>query len=103
MKAMKVLGLAAVGAVLVLAAPAERASAMSLATPGTAATVQDNANQTTTQVRWGGRGWHRGWHRGHHRGWHREHPIADHQHVNIADPKRVARRNELIEPRPTGA
>ncbi|WP_334452848.1 hypothetical protein [Bradyrhizobium elkanii] len=69
MKAMKVLGLAAVGAVLVLAAPAERASAMSLATPGTAATVQDNANQTTTQVRWGGRGWHRGWHRGHHRGW----------------------------------
>ncbi|MCC8949879.1 hypothetical protein H8A97_33525 [Bradyrhizobium sp. Arg62] len=74
MKAMKVLGLAAVGAVLVLAAPAERASAMSLATPGTAATVQDNANQATTQVRWGGRGWHRGWHRGYHRGWgHRRH------------------------------
>lgn len=55
MKVMKVLGLAAVGAVLVLAAPAERASAMSLATPGTAAAVQDNANQTTTQVRWGHR------------------------------------------------
>ena len=74
MTAMKALGLAAVGAVLVLAAPAERASAMSLATPGTAATVQDNANQTTTQVRWGGRGGHRGWHRGHHRGWgHRRH------------------------------
>ncbi|MGY3441738.1 MULTISPECIES: hypothetical protein [unclassified Bradyrhizobium] len=72
MKVMKVLGLAAVGAVLVLAAPAERASAMSLATPGTAATVQDNASQTT-QVRYG-RGWHRGWHRGHHRGWgHRRH------------------------------
>ena len=30
MKVMKVLGLAAIGAVLVLAAPAERASAMSL-------------------------------------------------------------------------
>ncbi|HEX7923595.1 MAG TPA: hypothetical protein VF583_21745 [Bradyrhizobium sp.] len=81
MKVMKVLGLAAVGAVLVLAAPAERASAMSLATPGTAAAVQDNANQTTTQVRWGhghhggwGRGHHRGWGRGHHRGWgHRGH------------------------------
>ncbi|WP_050424969.1 hypothetical protein [Bradyrhizobium tropiciagri] len=77
MKVLNVLGLAAVGAVLVLAAPAERANAMSLATPGTAATVQDNANQTTTQVRWGrghNRGWHRGWHRGHHRGWgHRRH------------------------------
>ena len=75
MKVTKVLGLAAVGAVLVLAAPAERASAMSLATPGTAATVQDNANQTTTQVRWG-HGHHRGWGRGHHRGWgwgHRRH------------------------------
>lgn len=73
MKLMKVLGLAAVGAVLVLAAPAERANAMSLATPGTAATVQDNANQTTAEVRWG-RGYHRGWHRGHHRGWgHRRH------------------------------
>ena len=72
MKVMKVLGLAAVGAVLVLAAPAERANAMSLATPGAATTVQDNANHTTTQVRWGhghDRGWHRGWHRGHHRGW----------------------------------
>jgi hypothetical protein len=75
MKVMKVLGLAAVGAVLVLAAPAERANAMSLATPGTAATVQGNANQTTTQVRYGhGHGWHRGWGRGHHRGWgHRRH------------------------------
>ncbi|WP_375777963.1 hypothetical protein ACE103_00840 [Bradyrhizobium sp. ma5] len=75
MKVTKVLGLAAVGAVLVLAAPAERASAMSLATPGTAATVQDNANQTTTQIRWG-HGHHRGWGRGHHRGWgwgHRRH------------------------------
>lgn len=74
MKVMKVLGLAAVGAVLALAVPAERANALSLATPGAAATAQDNASQTTTQVRWhGGRGWHRGWHRGHHRGWHRRH------------------------------
>ncbi|AUC94060.1 hypothetical protein CWS35_06965 [Bradyrhizobium sp. SK17] len=73
MKVMKVLGLAAVGAVLVLAAPSERANAMSLATPGTATTVQDNANQSTTQVRYG-RGWHRGWDRGHRRGWgHRRH------------------------------
>ncbi|MBR0871847.1 hypothetical protein JQ633_15890 [Bradyrhizobium tropiciagri] len=72
MKVMKVLGLAAVGAVLALAAPAERAQAFSLATPGAAATVQNEPNQMTTEVRYG-RGWHRGWHRGHHRGWHRRH------------------------------
>ncbi|KWV59891.1 hypothetical protein AS156_02745 [Bradyrhizobium macuxiense] len=73
MKVMKVLGLATVGAMLVLAAPAERAQAVTLTTPGAAATVQDGSNQTTTQVGWHGRGWHRGWHRGPHRGWHRRH------------------------------
>lgn len=75
MKVMKILGLATVGAVLVLAAPAQRAQALSLATPGAAATVQDDSSRMTTQVRWHGhwrgRGWHRGWHRGHHRGWRR--------------------------------
>jgi hypothetical protein len=39
---------------------------------------------------------------GQHRAWQRQHPIADHQHVNLADPQRVARRNQLVEPRPTG-
>jgi hypothetical protein len=29
-------------------------------------------------------------------------PIADHQHVNLADPHRVARRNQLVGPRSTG-
>ncbi|WGR94810.1 hypothetical protein MTX26_01860 [Bradyrhizobium sp. ISRA443] len=70
MKVTNVLGLAAVGAVLVLAAPTERAQALTLATPGAAATVQDDSNQMTTQVHWRGRGWHRGWYRGHHRGWY---------------------------------
>ena len=70
MKVTKILGLAAVGGVLALAAPVERAQALSLATPGAAAKVQDDSNQLTTQVRW--HGWHRGWHRGHHR-WHRRH------------------------------
>src|SRR5262249_58574993 len=37
-----------------------------------------------------------------HRAGQREHPIADHQHVKLADPQRVARRNQLVEPRPTG-
>jgi hypothetical protein len=62
MNVTKVLGLAAVGALLVLAAPSERAHAMSLSNPGAAATVQDNSKQATTEVRW-----HHRWHRRH---WH---------------------------------
>jgi hypothetical protein len=63
MKVRNVLGLAAVGAALVLAAPAERAQAMSLASPGAAAAVQDNVKPATTEVRW----WH---HRHRHWRWH---------------------------------
>ena len=68
MKVTKVLGLAAVGALLVLAAPTERAQAMSLASPGAAAAVQESSKQTTTEVRWHHHG---GWHRHWHRHWHR--------------------------------
>jgi hypothetical protein len=64
MNVTRLLGLAAVGALLILAAPAEHAQAMSLANPGAAAAVQDGSKQTTTEV-----GWHRHWHR-HHRCWH---------------------------------
>ena len=60
MNVTRVLGLAAVGALLVLAAPAERAQALSLSNPGAAAAVQEGS-QMTTEVRW-----HR-WHRWHHR------------------------------------
>jgi hypothetical protein len=64
MKMMKVLGLAAVGALLVLAAPSERAQALSLSNPGAAVAVQDGANSTVTQVGWHRHGhWHRHWHR----------------------------------------
>jgi hypothetical protein len=67
MKMNRVLGLAAVGALLVLAAPAERAQALSLSNPGAAAAVQDGSKQmTTTEVRW--RRWH---HRRHWRHWRR--------------------------------
>jgi len=62
MNVTKFLGLAAVGALLVLAAPSERAHAMSLSNPGAAATVQDSSRQATTEVRWHHR-WHRRWHR----------------------------------------
>ena len=64
MNVTRLLGLAAVGGLLVLVAPAERAQALSLSNPGAATAVQDGSNQTVTEVRW--RRWHRG-HRWHHR------------------------------------
>jgi hypothetical protein len=68
MNTRKVLGLAAVGGLLVLAAPAERAQALSLGNPGAAAAIQDGSQQMTTEVHW--RRWHR--HRWHHwRHWRR--------------------------------
>jgi hypothetical protein len=65
MQVTKVLGLSALGALLVLAAPTERAQALSLSNPGAAAAVQQDAKPATTEVRWG-------WHHHHHRwhGWH---------------------------------
>ena len=60
MKLTKVLGLAAVGALLMLAAPAERAQALSLANPAAAAAVQESSKQGATEVRWHRHG---GWHR----------------------------------------
>jgi hypothetical protein len=63
MNVTKVLGLAAVGALLVLAAPTQRAQAVSLSNPAAAAMVQDGSKSTTTEVRWyRGHRWHR-WHR----------------------------------------
>jgi hypothetical protein len=66
MKMTRVLGLAAIGAVLVLAAPAQQAQALSLANPATATTIQEGSKVSTTEVRWHGH-WHRHWH--HHRHW----------------------------------
>jgi len=62
-------GLAAIGAALILAAPAERAQALSLANPATAAAIQEGAKQDTTEVRWHHHRWHR---HGRHRHWHRQ-------------------------------
>jgi hypothetical protein len=61
MSVTKVLGLAAVGALLVLAAPMQRAQALSLSNPAAATAVQDGSKQMTTEVRWGHR--HRHWRR----------------------------------------
>ena len=69
MNVTRLLGLAAVGALLILAAPTERAQALSLASPGAAAAVQDDAKDITTQVHWRHHR-HWGYHRHHHRHWH---------------------------------
>jgi hypothetical protein len=66
----KILGFFAIGGLLILAAPAERAQALSLLNPGAAAAVQDDGSKLTTEVRW-----HRHWgwrrHHWHHRHWRR--------------------------------
>jgi hypothetical protein len=64
MNAIKALGLAAIGALLMLAVPAQ---ALTLANPGAAVAIQDSAKQTTTV------GWHHHhhWHEHHH--WHHHH------------------------------
>jgi hypothetical protein len=75
MNVTRLLGLAAVGALLILAAPTERAQALSLASPGGTAAAQVDAKDITTQVHWRHHHWrhhrHWGYHRHHHRHWRR--------------------------------
>ena len=70
MNVTKIFGLAAVGALLALAAPAHNALALPLSNPSAAAALQENAKEDSiaTQVRW--RRHHHRWHR-HHRHWRR--------------------------------
>ena len=79
MQVTKILGLAAVGALLALAAPAERANALSLSNPGAASAVQEDAKLATTAVHWRHHGYHRHGYRHHHR-WHRWHHHHHHHH-----------------------
>ena len=74
MQFTKILGLAAIGAVLALAAPAERANALSLSNPGAATAVQEDTKQATTEVHWRHR------HHHHHHRWHRWHRHHHHHH-----------------------
>ena len=69
MNVTKLLGLAAVGGLLILAAPAEQAQALSLANPGAAAAVQQGSKIETTEVHWTGHRHH--WHHHHHGHHHR--------------------------------
>lgn len=87
MNGMRALGVAAIGALFVIAAPLERAQAVSLINPGAAATVQQDAKQQmTTEVRWHGhhhwghRHHWRGWHHPHHRHWRRHWHRHHHRH-----------------------
>ena len=66
MNVTKVLGLAAVGALLMLAAPTERAQALSLASPGAAAATVQDGKLMTTEVRWRRHHHHRRHHHRHH-------------------------------------
>lgn len=72
MNVKRILGFAAVAGLLAIAAPTERAQALSLSTPGVAAAVQDDSSKLTTEVRWHRHwGWRRHHWRRHH--WHRRH------------------------------
>jgi hypothetical protein len=73
MNVTKLLGLAAVGGLLILAAPAEQAQALSLANPGAAAAVQQGSKLETTEVHWHRHHWHHGWHHHHHHHGHYHH------------------------------
>jgi hypothetical protein len=81
MNVKRILGFAAVAGLLMIAAPSERAQALSLSSPIAAAAVQDESSKLTTEVRyhyWGDHHhrWHRHhWHRHywHHHHWHRHH------------------------------
>ena len=69
MNMKRILGFTAVAGLLAIAAPTERAQALSLSTPGAAAAVQDDTGKLTTEVRW-----HRHW------GWRRHHWRRHHWH-----------------------
>jgi hypothetical protein len=85
MNVKRILGFAAVAGLLMIAAPSERAQALSLSSPIAAAAVQDESSKLTTEVRYHHhRGYHHHW--GHHRHhwrrhhWHRHYRHHHHRH-----------------------
>lgn len=63
-----IFGLAAVAGLLAVAAPADRAQAVSLINPAASTSAKQASETITTEVRWRR---HHGWHR--HHGWRRHH------------------------------
>jgi hypothetical protein len=81
MNAKRILGFAAVAGLLIMAAPAERAQALSLSSPVAAAAVQDESSKLTTEVRYHRHwGYHHRWHHHRHWGYHRHHWHHHHWH-----------------------
>ena len=71
MNVKSILGFAAVAALLMIAAPTERAQALSLSSPVAAAAVQNDAGTLTTEVRYyHHHHWHHHWHHHHWRHHH---------------------------------
>ena len=85
MNIKKIFGFVAIAGLLFVAAPAERAQAMSLNSPGIAAAVQSDASAGITQVQYGrhhhGYRGHRGYGRPHH-GFHRRPHFAPRHHFH---------------------
>jgi hypothetical protein len=77
MNVKSILGFAAIAGLLMIAAPTERAQALSLSSPVAAAAVQDDAGKLTTEVRYYH---HRHYHYHHHHYWHRHHWHRHHWH-----------------------
>ena len=77
----KILGFAALGALLVVAAPAQQAQAATPVSPGIAVGTQGDAGRLTTEVQWGHHHhhYHRHW-RPHHHHHHYWRPHRHHRH-----------------------
>jgi hypothetical protein len=70
MNMMRILGFAAVAGLLMLAAPIDRAQALSLSSPAAAAAMQHDSSNLTTEVRWHHHWHHHFWHHHHWHHWH---------------------------------
>ena len=79
MNVKRILGFAAIAGLLMIAAPTERAQALSLSSPVAAAAVQDDAGKLTTEVRYH-RHYHYHHHYHHHHYWHRHYWHRHHWH-----------------------
>ena len=75
MHVTRILGFAAVGALLIVAAPAQQALAATPVNPGIATTAQGNTGKLTTEVHWRHNG-----HWNHHHHWHHRHWGHGHGH-----------------------
>jgi hypothetical protein len=73
-----ILGFAAIAGLLMIAAPTERAQALSLSSPVAAAAVQDDAGKLTTEVRYYHHHYRHHYHHRHY--WHRHHWHRHHWH-----------------------